>query len=1273
MQFIVNGPNIPEELLQAHEDGRVVFFCGSGISCPAGLPGFKGLVDEIYRILGTNKEPIEQEAYDHFQYDATLGLLERRFPGQRIAVRNALVKVLKPKLRRKRAMDTHLALLQLGRDSDGMLRLVTTNFDRIFEYAAKHTKQPIKSFAAPMFPIPKNSRWNGLVYLHGLLPDKKDESELNRLVLTSGDFGLAYLTERWAARFVSEMFRNYVVCFVGYSINDPVLRYMMDALAADRMLGEVTPQAYAFAHFESGQENSKNKEWKAKGVTPILYEIPSGKEEHSALHKTLKAWAETYRYGVLGKERIVAEYALARPSASTQQDNFIDRMLWAISDESGLPAKRFAELNPVPSLEWLNAFSEDRFRCRDLSRFGVFSRNAEDDKLQFSLIHRPASYTHSPWMSLLSGRIVNGEWDDVMKYLARWLVRHLNDPELIIWLAQRGGQLHDHLKWMVNNELHVLDQLKHERKGSALDEIRKNAPNAIPSPQMRKLWGLLLSGQIRSPWPENNLYQWMDRFKRDGFSTNLRLELRELLSPKIALSKPFRWTDGGESSKNNERLKELVDWELVLARDHAYATLKDINNEQLQALLPVLLDDFQQLLRDALDLLHDLGEADEKEDRSYWDLPSISPHWQNRYSRDWVALIELLRDSWLAIRKKEPERATRIALAWFDMPYPTFKRLALFAASIDSCITFDHWVDWLIKGDAWWLWSFDTQRETMRLLALQGSKLSPKAKAKLESAILKGPPRIMYRDDLEPERWRSLVERSIWHRIAKLQSSGATIGSDASKRLRILSKANPRWKLEKYERDEFSHWISGSGDPDYEEKRKVDKVSPKPRKRIEWITWLQEEHKNLASDYLNDVWRFGCRHHPLNTGCALCDLSQEKLWPKDCWKVALQVWSENPIWARYSWRFFAQYVMAIPAPEFQKLAYNISWWLETVSKSMDRHEPILFGLCERLFLLSYQDDMSGDKPVFRAINHPVGLTTQALLNILFKRKPDDNDRLPKDIEPFFSQLCDILAEKFQYGRVILASQLVTLFRIDRTWTEEFLLPLFNWEKNPVEANFVWQGFLRSPRIYIPLLTVLKKHFLNTAYHYKELGEYSRQYAAFLTYVALDHGEIFVPQDFTKAIEHLPQEGLEEVAQTLCYALEGAGEKREDYWQNRIQPFWQRVWPKSRDLTTEKIAESLARLSIAARGEFPNALSAVIGWLQPIEVPFHIVHLLHESGLPNRFPVDALRLLNAMIDNQFWPPQKLGKCLDAISQIAPDLLQDPRYKKLDTYARQKGVR
>src|SRR6476659_2933651 len=40
MQFVTNGPDIPDAVLQAHEDGRVVFFCGAGISYPAGLPGF---------------------------------------------------------------------------------------------------------------------------------------------------------------------------------------------------------------------------------------------------------------------------------------------------------------------------------------------------------------------------------------------------------------------------------------------------------------------------------------------------------------------------------------------------------------------------------------------------------------------------------------------------------------------------------------------------------------------------------------------------------------------------------------------------------------------------------------------------------------------------------------------------------------------------------------------------------------------------------------------------------------------------------------------------------------------------------------------------------------------------------------------------------------------------------------------------------------------------------------------------------------------------------
>ena len=76
----------------------------------------------------------------------------------------------------------------------------------------------------------------------------------------------------------------------------------MDAPAADRMLGEVTPPAYALG--DCTRENTKEKtiEWEAKGVVPILYEASGKIRGHSALHRTIEAWAATYRVMVqLGK------------------------------------------------------------------------------------------------------------------------------------------------------------------------------------------------------------------------------------------------------------------------------------------------------------------------------------------------------------------------------------------------------------------------------------------------------------------------------------------------------------------------------------------------------------------------------------------------------------------------------------------------------------------------------------------------------------------------------------------------------------------------------------------------------------------------------------------------------------------------------------------------------------------------------------------------------------------------------------------------------------
>ncbi|MBR0871381.1 SIR2 family protein [Bradyrhizobium tropiciagri] len=1275
MQFVANGPDIPDPLLQAHEEGRVVFFCGAGISYPAGLPGFGGLVDDIYRLAGTSRLDIEQDAYDRGQFDTTLDLLEHRIPGQRTTVRQKLAEALKPKWRRKGATDTHGALLELARCRQGSLRLVTTNFDRIFERVGKRPGKAFRSYAAPMLPIPKNSRWDGLVYLHGLLPDKLDGSALNRLVLTSGDFGLAYLTERWAARFVSELFRNYLVCFVGYSINDPVMRYMMDALAADRMQGEFNLQAYALGECKPGREHAKTNEWKAKGVTPILYHVPADGRDHSALHDTLKAWANTYRDGILGKERIVVDYALTRPSGSTRQDDFVGRMLWALSHESGMPAKRFAEFNPVPALDWLEAFSDARYLHSDLNRFGVSPLADIDEKLRFSLIARPAPYRRAPWMSLASHGTGGSDWDHVMFQLARWLARHLNDPALIIWLADRGAQLHERWTWLIEQRLDLFARLAREEKTTELDEIRSNAPNAIPGPLMQTLWRLLLTGRVKSPSRDLDLYRWKDRLKREGLTASLRIELRELLSPKLILKKPFRWGAQEEAADEPTRIRQLVDWELVLTADHVHTSIRELSDKRWLTALPVLLDDIQQLLRDALDLLRELGDADDRNDRSHWDMPSISPHWQNRGFRDWVTLIELLRDAWLATRASARERANQIALGWFEIPFPTFKRLALFAASQNDCIDSEQWVNWLVRDDGWWLWSIDTQRETMRLLVLQGANLSPSGRASLEAAIMAGPPRRMYRAELEPEDWQALVDDGIWLRLAKLRASGGQLGDDASQRADELAAEEPRRRLASNERDEFTHWMSGTGDPDYESSRQVVVA---PRKRVDLVQWLKKPRPETHSFFYEDTWPEICRTRFSLSFLALCVLAQEGVWPADRWRDALQAWSDDSRILR-SWRYAAPLVRNMPDAVMRDSAHSLTWWMEAASKVIDRHEAILLDLCRRVQALPLEpntgireNDEPIKDPVSEAINHPIGHVAQALLNLWLKRNPNDNDLLPEDIEPFFTQMSDVRIERFRHGRVLLASRLIALFRVDRPWTEKHLLPLFDWEGSRNEAKGAWEGFLWSPRLYRPLLIAFKSQFLSTADHYGELGEHGGQFAAFLTYAALDPVEGYTSTDFRTAIGILPQEGLHEVARALSQALEGAGEQREDYWKNRVCPFWQEVWPKSRNLASDSIAESLALMSIAAGKEFPSALAAVTDWMRPVEHPHYVVHRLQESGLSARFPEAALRLLDVILTDQPWAPSELPQCLEAIAKAMPSLQRDRRHQRLAEYARRHGI-
>lgn len=312
-----------------------------------------------------------------------------------------------------------------------------------------------------------------------------------------------------------------------------------------------------------------------------------------------------------------------------------------------------------------------------------------------------------------------------------------------------------------------------------------------------------------------------------------------------------------------------------------------------------------------------------------------------------------------------------------------------------------------------------------------------------------------------------------------------------------------------------------------------------------------------------------------------------------------------------------------------------------------------------------------DDPVRSAFDHPIGHVTKSLINSWFRRDPNDSDLLPAEIKPIFTMLCDVQIDRFRHGRVLLGLHLIAFFRVDRPWTERYLLPLFSWS-HPIEARAMWQGFLQSPRLHQPLMIAFKPQFLECASHYGDLGECRQQFAAFLTYAALGPMEGYTFDDFRLAVGEFPREGLEASARALYQALEGAADQREDYWRNRAHPFWLKVWPKSREAATPRIARSLASFAIAAGGEFPAALAAVQDWLQPIEYLYAVLHPLHESGLCLRFPAEALSLLDVVIADQRVIPRELGMCLDEIAQAAPSLERDASYLRLREYLRQRGV-
>ena len=374
---------------------------------------------------------------------------------------------------------------------------------------------------------------------------------------------------------------------------------------------------------------------------------------------------------------------------------------------------------------------------------------------------------------------------------------------------------------------------------------------------------------------------------------------------------------------------------------------------------------------------------------------------------------------------------------------------------------------WLLSDDRWWLWSVETHHEAIRLLVAITPRLDTESLTRLEGAVIAGPPRSMYRDDIQREHWMEISDMEIWKRLAKMDETGADLSAEAKTILEELSSRRPEWQLKVDESDEFPVWNA-------EVHELVPMVSA-PRRSTELVDWLKQ---NPGTDWQDDDWSRRCRDDIRAAACALSALAADDAWPTVRWRQALHVWSEATL-IELSWSYMASVLADAPDEQFQPLAHEIGRWLISAANTFRPDNKLFLHLCRTILQFNYPEG-DDDNPISIAINHPVGHVTEALLNWWIRWSPEHGQSLSDTIRPVFTELCDVSFGTFRHGRVLLARNVITLFHRDREWSEQHLLPLFDWNHSTNEARAAWSGFLGSPRLYRPLMESLKRPFLDTA-------------------------------------------------------------------------------------------------------------------------------------------------------------------------------------------------
>lgn len=1053
LRFLADGPSIPDELLTARDEGRVVFFCGAGVSrARAGLPDFFELASSVAERLGVPTEsPVRKIIEEARQIaarvgedglisaDRVFGILERQFTIPDIHAKVA--ESLRP--RNDVDLAAHRVLLDLAKGPDGRTRLVTTNFDLLFEAC----NAGLTSWIPPRLPDPVGyDDLNGIVHLHGRVTPTYSGSD-DGFVLSSAEFGRAYLSEGWATQFIQAVLKKYLVVFVGYTADDPPVQYLLESL--NRGSNISSSGLYAF---QSGPHGDAQGKWSHKAVRPISYGDGSN---HDSLWATLEEWTVRARNP---DEWFRSLVALAAQSPATLQPYQRGQIAHLASTTQGVnhflrddgfalpgewicvfdPAVRYSQPRREYSDDGVRLFvdpftlygldsdepppsinPDDHFVKRDLPKgsWDAFAYT-RSDRETLNETNLPAIRGHfSSHAPNLPPRLFR---------LGFWIQKVAHDPALVWWAGGQTG-LHPDIQSRIRHEI--------------------DAKSSSVSAEIRKAWQYLFEGWNRTGSDEFDLRR---SIAIEGWSSNVIRGFGKLWRPFFTIQRPLS-SPRPPSPPNPIRRRDLVH---VDVKYHAHHDRFDIPHEKLVAVIR----EVRAALESAVVLESELGGF------GLTDIVPIEPDPNLQGDATtrtfglavlflfFVQLFRQLADYDVIAAKAEYE-------SWSKEEDYVFARLRIWVGGLSNVLTAKEAGQVFLDVPASVFWDQRHQRDLLLALKARWHDLSDEHKASLEQRLLDGAP--SWKDE---EHVRYSERRARWtlNRIQWLVDQGCKVSDATIEQVETLRSAVPSWTPE-YAKSAGASLEVSSGFV-----RTETNFSPLLDIPLAGVLKLAEDlsAQRDLSFVQNDPFAGLAKNRPVRALSALVLATKRGSVPEWAWRTFLSP-SVRDKDRPHLINQIAQRIGRLSGPDLESVFYSVADWFSSAGPVLLERFPAVYSRIWHLLLGKLRDDPNaGRSTVLRgqrepdwateALNSPVGKLAQLIMTDPHKDGLKAGQGFPAAWRQRAEDLLTLPGDGRRHALSILAFNLNWFYAIDAGWTENLMLSAIGRDTEDEQA--LWAGF-----------------------------------------------------------------------------------------------------------------------------------------------------------------------------------------------------------------------